>query len=171
MKYKLILLDRDGVINYPAEPGKYIFRLHDFIMFRDVSEFFRRLINLGVKLAIVTNQRGIALGLYTALDVESIHASMLAICNMEKSQIKLYYCPHDVNVCFCRKPGPALIERAMRDHQVNSYECLFIGDQPSDGQAAERAGVEFIQIQRLGDKGFINQEALLECLSKIEATS
>ncbi len=168
MTYKLVILDRDGVINVPARDKNYIYELEDFELYSDVEVFFKEILKQGKKIAIATNQRGIARNLYTAQDVELLHEYMLYLCKLNLDDVSLFYCPHDINACECRKPKPGLLISALLSLGIEKDQAVFIGDATSDRQAAENAGIEFIEMNRDSLPTTKDRvKSLLECLPLI----
>ena len=144
---KAVFLDRDGVIN--VERG-YTHRLEDFVILPDLIEVLQLLQNNGYLLIVVSNQSGIAKGLYKQSDVETIHQFMLN--EFTKSGIRLseiYYCVHhpDVSRCICRKPDSLFIEKALARFDIDAKQSYFIGDKERDVEAGEKAGVKGILIE------------------------
>ena len=144
---KAIFLDRDGVIN--VERG-YTHRLEDFVILPDLIESLQLFMQKGYLLIVVTNQSGIAKGLYTREDVELLHAFLEQ--EMEKNRIvlsEIYYCVHhpDVSNCICRKPGSLFVEKALARFDIDPAKSYFIGDKERDVQAGESAGVKGILIE------------------------
>lgn len=89
---KAILLDRDGVIN--KERGDYVYRLEDFVILPDTIPALKVLQELGYMLIIISNQSGIAKGIYSVDDVEKLHKSLLKVLEENCVYIKeIYYCP------------------------------------------------------------------------------
>ena len=168
MTHELVILDRDGVINVPALDNNYIYEMEDFKVYSDVHLFFTEILKHGKKIAIATNQRGIAKDLYTGQDVELLHRHMLSVCNLTQEDVTLFYCPHEIDVCECRKPKPGLLNSAISSFGIEKDQAIFIGDKASDRQAAENAGIEFIKLNRdslPATKGEIN--SLMEFLPLI----
>lgn len=144
---KAIFLDRDGVIN--VERG-YTHRLEDFVILPDLVENLKMYLEKGYILIVVSNQSGIAKGLYTQADVETIHSFLtneLTKSNIHLSEI--YYCIHhpDVSKCICRKPDSLFVEKALARFNINPSKSFFIGDKERDVEAAEKAGVKGILIE------------------------
>ncbi len=144
---KAVFLDRDGVIN--VERG-YTHRLEDFVILPDLIEVLQLLQKKGYLLIVVSNQSGIAKGLYTQQDVETVHQFMQN--ELTKSGIRLseiYYCVHhpDVSKCICRKPDSLFVEKGLARFNVDSKQSYFIGDKERDTEAAEKAGVKGILIE------------------------
>jgi D-glycero-D-manno-heptose 1,7-bisphosphate phosphatase len=143
---KCIFLDRDGVIN--KEVG-YVSRVKDFIFTDDIFPSLKKLQDAGFIFVIITNQSGIAKGLYRHEDVHAIHNHLLR--TMQEKGIfisEIYYCPHhpDVEPCICRKPDSGMIEKAMARFNIDATKSWLIGDKERDIQAAEKAGIKAIII-------------------------
>jgi D-glycero-D-manno-heptose 1,7-bisphosphate phosphatase len=144
---KAVFLDRDGVIN--TERG-YTHRLEDFVILPDLIENLQMYLEKGYLLIVVSNQSGIAKGLYTQAEVETIHAFLtneLIKHNIKFSEI--YYCIHhpDVSRCICRKPDSLFVEKALARFNIDPAKSYFIGDKDRDVEAAEKAGVKGILIE------------------------
>jgi D-glycero-D-manno-heptose 1,7-bisphosphate phosphatase len=140
-------LDRDGVIN--ADHG-YVHRADQFELLPGVADALRRLSHAGVLLIVITNQSGIARGLFTESQYDALTRHMCSRLADEGVQLHaVYHCPHlpDAAVplyrqqCNCRKPGPGMILRAIAEHGIDPSRSLLVGDKPSDIQAGRAAGV------------------------------
>src|SRR5579863_2576287 len=106
-----VFLDRDGVINEKMPEGQYVTRREELRVLPGVGEAIRRLNSRGCRVILVSNQRGIALGLYTAADLEAIHAWLKNFLESHGARLDgIYYCPHDRDECDCRKPMPGMFE-------------------------------------------------------------
>lgn len=146
---KAIFFDRDGVIN--SDVGHYyIFRIEDFIINEGIIPSLIKLSENGYKLFIVTNQGGIAKGIYTESDVNKVHKYL--INSLEKNNItieEIYFCPHheSISPCECRKPKPYFINKAIKDYDIDPEQSYLIGDSLRDIQAAEAAGIKGIKIE------------------------
>lgn len=155
---KAVFLDRDGVIN--VERG-YTHRLEDFVILPDLMEVLQLLQKKGYLLIVVSNQSGIAKGLYKQSDVEILHKFM--VDEFTKNGIKLseiYYCVHhpDVTKCICRKPDSLFVEKALSRFNIDAKQSYFIGDKERDTEAAEKAGVKGILIEaNISLKTILNQ--------------
>ncbi len=144
---KAILLDRDGVIN--QERGDYTYRREDFSVLPDVIPALRVLQEMGYMLIIISNQSGIAKGLFTIADVEKLHSYLVAYLDDNDVRIKeIYYCPHhpEYSSCICRKPDSQLIEKALARFNIDPAKSFFIGDKERDILAGKKAGVQGILI-------------------------
>ncbi|MBL7885042.1 MAG: HAD family hydrolase [Bacteroidia bacterium] len=144
---KAIFLDRDGVIN--VERG-YTYQLKDFVILPDLIETLQLFLSKGYLLIVVSNQSGIAKGLYKQEDVEVLHTYLVS--ELKKNNIQLseiYYCVHhpDVSKCICRKPDSLFVEKGLARFNINPAKSYFIGDKERDVEAAEKAGVKGILIE------------------------
>ena len=144
---KAVFLDRDGVIN--VERG-YTHRLEDFVILPDLMEVLQLLQKNGYLLIVISNQSGIAKGLYKQAEVEVLHKYMTE--EFGKKGIKLseiYYCVHhpDVSNCICRKPDSLFVEKGLARFNIDASKSYFIGDKERDTEAAEKAGVKGILIE------------------------
>lgn len=140
-------LDRDGVIN--VDHG-YVHRADQFELLPGVSAALRKLSDAGLLLVVVTNQSGIARGLYTEQDYEALTVHMRARLAAEGVRLDaVYHCPHlqDAAVpayrkqCDCRKPLPGMILRAIAEHDIEPARSMLVGDKASDIAAGRAAGV------------------------------
>ncbi len=119
---------------------------------------------------VVSNQSGIAKGLYKQSDVELLHDYMLK--EFSKNNIfisEIYYCIHhpDVSKCICRKPDSVFIEKGLARFDIDPSKSYFIGDKERDVEAGEKAGVTGILIEaNISLKTILNQISLSE-MSKI----
>jgi len=91
---------------------------------------------------LVTNQRGISLGLYSEDDLLHLHKQMTAALKRHGAKLNgIYYCPHAAGACACRKPGIGLFEQAFRDFgEASPSRSVVVGDSLSDMQAAQKLG-------------------------------
>jgi D-glycero-D-manno-heptose 1,7-bisphosphate phosphatase len=148
-----VFLDRDGVVNRKQPEGAYVTDWRQFEWLPGAVEAIARLNRAGMTVILVTNQRGIALGLYTHEQVELIHKNMRAHLALHGARVDaIYYCPHDVGECRCRKPDVGLFEQACKDFPLASADnSVVIGDSLSDIQAGQRMGMKTIFIQGEAD--------------------
>lgn len=161
MKNKAVFLDRDGVVN--RELGDYILRYEEFEILPELIPFLYEVKQRGYKVIIITNQAGIAKGLYDHKLVDACHAFLIEELAGHGLQLdEIYYCPHhpDFGNCLCRKPKSLLIEKALARFDLDPAASLMIGDKPRDVEAANGAGV----------RGFLvppnpTLDQLLECLN------
>jgi D-glycero-D-manno-heptose 1,7-bisphosphate phosphatase len=147
-----VFLDRDGVLNEKMPEGRYVAKWADFRMLPGVPEAVARLNRAGMRVIVVSNQRGVALGLYSAADVEAVHACLQARLGEQGGHIDaFYFCPHDRQECDCRKPLPGMFEQARREFpEISIPSSLMVGDSLSDIQFGKRLGMRTVYIQ--GDR-------------------
>jgi D-glycero-D-manno-heptose 1,7-bisphosphate phosphatase len=140
-------IDRDGVINRELH---HVHRVEDFHVLPGVVEGLRMLAASGYALVVVTNQGGIAKGLYTPEQYESLTAHMRQWFQGQGVEFDgVYHCPHHPGgtvaqwavACTCRKPEPGMMLRAADDLGLDLERSVMVGDRVSDVEAARRAGV------------------------------
>ena len=130
---KYIILDRDGIIN---EDIGYTHKIKDLRILPKVIEGLKKFRDAGFKFIAITNQAGIARGIYTQDDMEKFHNELRV--RLAKSYIKIekfYHCPHHPKLtgnCECRKPNTALVRLAEQEFDFKASESIFIGDKDSD---------------------------------------
>jgi len=137
-----LFLDRDGVINH--DPGDYTCRPEDWHLLDGITDVMSAYQRAGYRLVVVTNQGGIGLGRYNHEDLDRIHQRMIqALGDHGVVLDEIYACRHHPKIepCFCRKPAPLLIQKALHRWQLDPKQCLMIGDRSRDVEAAEGAGV------------------------------
>ena len=159
---KAVLLDRDGVINtlvYHEEAGVIDapFTLSQFQLLPGVPQAIRRFNDLGLSVAVVSNQPGIAKGHLTAEKLERFERKMLSEVTAAGGRIDtIHYCLHHPEAvvpelkqrCRCRKPETGLLEQAARDFSVALSDCYMIGDGIPDLVAGTIAGCRTVFIGR-----------------------
>lgn len=145
---RTVFLDRDGVLNEKPPEGHYVTEWNDFHLLPGVPESIRRLNHAGLRVVVVSNQRGIALGLYTDADVQAIHSALQALLQNHGAHIDAYFiCPHDKDQCNCRKPLPGLFEQATAAFpSISAATSVIIGDSISDIEFGRRLGIKTIFI-------------------------
>ena len=145
---KAVFLDRDGIVN--LERGVHTWRIEDFQFVDGLFNGLTYLSNKGYLLIIITNQSGIAKGLYTHADTDILHRYMLKELSDHGINItEIYYCPHheDYSRCLCRKPGSLLIEKAISRFDVDTEKSVMIGDALRDIEAGKAAGLRSIKLE------------------------
>jgi D-glycero-D-manno-heptose 1,7-bisphosphate phosphatase len=141
-------LDRDGVINRKMPEGEYVSRWGQCEVLPGVPQAIAALNQRGLRVIVVTNQRGVSLGLYSRADVQSIHAQLQQQLAESGAWVdRFYFCPHDKNECDCRKPGPGLFEQAQADTpEIDPSTSLMFGDSLSDIEFGKRLGLKTVFI-------------------------
>jgi D-glycero-D-manno-heptose 1,7-bisphosphate phosphatase len=151
---RYVFLDRDGVLNRKMPEGVYVAEWAQFAWLPGAVEAVARMKRAGLTVIVVSNQRGIALGRVTTIQLESVHEKMQDLLARNDARLDaIYYCPHDHGECHCRKPDTGLFEQAyQRFPQANAGNSVVIGDSLSDIQAGRRLGMKTIFIQGEPDR-------------------
>jgi len=141
---KAVFLDRDGVIN--TERGEYTFRPVDFELVAGVKESLEVLKGLGYLTIVITNQAGIARGIYTHSDVQKCHEKMLSLLPglIDDVSYSPYYPP--ISESLARKPGTLFFERAIALYHIDSALSWMVGDNERDLIPAKKLGIKTIGI-------------------------
>lgn len=145
---KAIFLDRDGIIN--EELGDYVMRFENFTLVPGLAAGLKVLVERGFLLVIVTNQGGLAKGLYSIEEMEKMHLHL--VNTMAKHDISfeaIYYCPHHPEFngkCLCRKPSSVWVEKAIARFNIDPKQSYFIGDKQRDIDAGAACGVNGILV-------------------------
>ncbi|MDX1460779.1 MAG: D-glycero-beta-D-manno-heptose 1,7-bisphosphate 7-phosphatase [Xanthomonadales bacterium] len=145
---KALFVDRDGVIN--VDRG-YVYRIEDFEFLPGVPEALLSFQDNGFCIVVITNQSGIARGLYRESQLADLHDYMrrqLASAGIELAGI--YYCPHHPEAareqyreeCRCRKPAPGMILDAVQELDIDLDHSILVGDSARDIEAGRAAGVD-----------------------------
>lgn len=137
MTEKYVLLDRDGVINQDSDD--YIKSPDEWLPIEGSLEAIALLNKKGFKVAVISNQSGLARGYYSLETLNTIHAKMQRLVAEKGGEIEaIYFCPHAPNdLCDCRKPNIGLLESFSREKNVPLKDIFFIGDSLSDIKAAQ----------------------------------
>ena len=134
-------LDRDGTLiedeHYLSDPTRVRLR-------PGAGRAVARLNAAGLRVVIVTNQSGIARGLFSEADYARVRDQVLAVLAAEGAAVDAtYHCPHHPEhggPCACRKPGVALFQRAASEHAIDLARSAYVGDKLRDVQPAARFG-------------------------------
>lgn len=145
---KAVFFDRDGVIN--RDYG-YVGTLERFEFLPGVAEALAELKKLGYITVLVTNQSGIARGLYTVDDFDTVTEFMQGQLDLVGAKFDgVYFCPHHPNAtvaefrcdCTCRKPKPEMFLWAQKEFDIDMEHSIMVGDHATDLQAAQAANVK-----------------------------
>jgi len=138
---KIILLDRDGVINKKPPKAEYVKNWKEFEFLPGAIDGLKLLTKKGYKIIIISNQAGIGRGAMTEGDLKKINGKFLDVCKSKVVDIKaMYHCPHNWDEgCSCRKPKPGMLFKAASDHHFDLTKAIFIGDDERDEQAGQAA--------------------------------
>ena len=144
LKTKCVFLDRDGVLN--EDCTNYTYDLKELIILEGVPEALQMLKKAGYLLIVVTNQAGIAKGLYKAENVYAIHEAMQQASGNALDDIYFSpYHPEYSGASLSRKPGSLMLEKAMAKYDIDPEQSWMIGDRDRDVEAGKKAGVRTIQ--------------------------
>lgn len=140
-------LDRDGVLNVDRD---YVHRIDQLTWIDGAAEAIKLLNNAGYLVIVVTNQSGVARGLYDEAAIGTLHAHMRDYLAARGARIDaFYYCPHHPQgkierfaiTCACRKPGTGMLEQAAADWPIDRARSFMIGDKDIDVAAAAAFGI------------------------------
>ena len=147
-RYDTVFLDRDGTINVKAAEGEYIKSVRELQLLPGVAEAIAKLNMAGIRVIVVTNQRGIASGVMTSRDLQEIHQSLGEELAESGARLDaIYACPHDNKACDCRKPRAGLFVQAASDFpDIDFSRSVMVGDSETDAQAAQNLGITAIRL-------------------------
>lgn len=140
-KTKVVLLDRDGVIN--KERPDYVKSVDELEIFADSFKAFKLLKEAGYTVLIITNQAGVGKGLISVETLDLINKELQSKIALKGGRIdKIYVCPHkNEDLCSCRKPKPGLILKAQNEWNFDPHKTWMVGDSLVDVKAAKNAGL------------------------------
>lgn len=152
---KVILLDRDGVINHDSV--HYIKSPDEYEFIPGSVEAIVRLTQAGYKIGVATNQSGISRGYYDVDVLTQIHEKLVNTVKLAGGEISaIVYCPHHPNDgCACRKPNPGMLNQLAKLLHCRLKGVKFIGDRFSDIQAAQAAGATPVLVRSQMTEGFL----------------
>lgn len=158
LKLNVLVLDRDGVINYDSD--SYIKTVSEWIpidgSMKAIAEFSRA----GFRIVVVTNQSGLGRGLLTETTLEDIHSKLESKVESLGGKIDgIFFCPHHPKKnCECRKPKNGLLKKAEHFLQTSLKNSFFVGDSYTDLQCAVNFGLTPILVR--SGKGLITETRL-----------
>lgn len=138
---KLIILDRDGVINYDSD--QFIKKQEEWKPIPGSLEAIARLNQAGYRVVVATNQSGIGRGLLDMAMLNEIHDKMYKACALVGARIDaVFFCPHTTeNGCNCRKPRHGMLEEIAARYSLGSLNGVpVVGDSLRDLQPAAMLG-------------------------------
>jgi D-glycero-D-manno-heptose 1,7-bisphosphate phosphatase len=144
---KLVILDRDGVINYDSDD--YIKSPEEFVPIPGSLQAIARLNQAGFTVVVATNQSGIARGYFSEATLKQIHAKLSTLLAQAGGKIEaIYYCPHGPqDHCDCRKPKPGLLNQILQNYPTDAASVPAIGDSLRDLEAALTVGARPILVK------------------------
>jgi len=139
---KLVVLDRDGVIN--EDIGKIITSPEQLKPIDGSLSAIAKLNHAGIHVAVVTNQSGVARGLLDIDTLHGIHQNLATQLQQVGGYIDMVaFCPHsDANECHCRKPAPGMLYSVLERLAIDTADAVMVGDSLKDVQAAMAAAVQ-----------------------------
>jgi len=159
----LVILDRDGVINHDSE--HYIKSPQEWRPIVGSLEAIAQLNQANIRVAVATNQSGLARGLFTLDTLTAIHTSFQQQLQAVNGRIDhIAFCPHGPDDrCTCRKPQPGLVYQIEEQLQCSAKGQPFVGDSFRDLQAAESAGCQpILVLTGNGKKTYTEQRSKLK---------
>ena len=138
---RFVLIDRDGTINVEKH---YLSDPDQVELYPGVAAAIRRLNQLDMGVAVITNQSGVARGYFDLARLEQIHTRLYALLESEGAAIDgIYICPHGPDdECDCRKPLPGMVDQAVADHHFDPARAFMIGDKEVDVELGQAVGAE-----------------------------
>jgi len=139
---KLVILDRDGVINYDSD--QYIKSAEEWKPIPGSAEAIARLNQAGYRVVVATNQSGVGRGLFEMDTLNAIHEKMLRTVAQAGGKIDaIFFCPHtNEDKCHCRKPKPGMLEEIAARYNTSLVDVPVVGDALRDLQAAVAVGAQ-----------------------------
>lgn len=156
---KLIILDRDGVIN--QDSPDYIKSADEWIPIDGSIEAISRLYKAGFTVVVATNQAGLARGKFDLDDLEAMHEKLTQLVEEQGAELgAIFYCPHHPDdKCKCRKPLPGMIDAIEAEFNISAEDFYFVGDSLRDMQAAVTKGCKPILVKTGNGKKTLAQLA------------
>ena len=148
---KAFFLDRDGVINAEVD---YLFEPDKVVILPGVVPALKRMREHGFLAVVVTNQSGVARGMYAEEDVHAVHERIRELLAAEGAGVDgFYHCPHHPKYgspCGCRKPEPGMLLAGCRDFDIDPARSAMVGDRLSDIAAGWAAGCRACHLVKTG---------------------
>lgn len=141
---RAVFLDRDGVLN--EEMGDYVWTPDRFRICPGVPESLARLKAAGYRLIVVTNQAGIAKGLYDRAAVLACHELLQQACDSQLDALYFSENHPSVSESILRKPDSGMLEKALARFQLDPARCWLVGDRARDLEAGANVGVRGILV-------------------------
>ncbi|MDP9350947.1 MAG: HAD family hydrolase [Chloroflexota bacterium] len=152
MRQPALFLDRDGTLIHPRH---YPTRPEELVLYDGLAPELQRLREHGFRLVLITNQSGLARGLFTDADLDRMHAHLLdEMRSLGAPLDAVYHCPHHPEgtvaelaiECSCRKPEPGMLLRAAEDLDLDLASSWFVGDILDDVEAGNRSGCRTVLV-------------------------
>lgn len=155
---RLVILDRDGVINEDADD--FIRSPEQWTPIPGSLEAIARLCRAEYRVVVITNQSGVGRGLFTLDTMNKINTRMFELIRQKGGQVDaLLFCPHtDEDGCDCRKPKPGMFQELARRLKINLTGVPAVGDSARDLEAAVTAGALPVLVET--GKGVATRQAI-----------
>lgn len=143
---RFVLIDRDGTLNVEKN---YLSDPDQLELIPGAGEALRRFKRLGLGVAVVTNQSGIARGYFDDKKLAEIHERLQSLIAAEGGLIDgIYLCPHGPqDDCTCRKPLPGMVDQAVSEHGFDPAKSFVIGDKAADIQLGRAVGATTVLVR------------------------
>ncbi|MCM1231261.1 MAG: HAD family hydrolase [Ruminococcus flavefaciens] len=143
-----VFLDRDGVL---AEEKSYIVSVEDLNIFSYSAECVKKIHEKGYYAIVVTNQSGVARGLFTEEGLQGMNDYLIQQTGVDA----VYYCPHHPEgkvikyrqICHCRKPEAGMIESACREFKIDMEHSYMVGDRAGDILTGKNVGIKTVLVE------------------------
>jgi histidinol-phosphate phosphatase family protein len=168
---KIIIIDRDGIINSKMEKRKYLTSL-EMLSYEDGNlEILSELGKEGYSFIVATNQPGISTGELSESFLDQLHKKMTSDLRIRSINILTFYvCRHHWDdLCGCRKPNPGMLLSAICDFKLDKAKTVYIGDEEKDLLAASNAKISFVLIDPLNYSLKSSYRSLKSALSYIKS--
>lgn len=143
---KAVFIDKDGTLIHDVP---YNVNPDLIVLSEGAGEALRRFKAAGYKLVVISNQAGVAKGLFEETALEGVHKRLGELLYAYDVALDgFYYCPHYTEACECRKPKPGMLLQAARDLNIDLEQSWMIGDIAADSEAGRRAGCRTILIEK-----------------------
>lgn len=163
---KLVILDRDGVINLDSDA--FVKSADEWIEIPSSISAIARLYKAGYQIAVATNQSGLGRGYFSTEDLEAMHDKMVRLVEAEGGQFaSIRFCPHQPDAgCDCRKPLSGLLDQIQAELNLDNFEGAYmVGDSLRDLQAGEGRGCKAVLVKTgKGEKTLAKNEGLENAL-------
>lgn len=139
---KIAFLDRDGVINKKARDHEYITSVKDFTFNDGIFPVLEKLKDDGFEFIIITNQRCVARSIITKEELATIHNYLVSELDERGIEVlDIFYCPHDIDCCECRKPKPGLLAQARKKYNIDLSNSILLSDSINEVEMGKKYGI------------------------------
>lgn len=151
---RAVFLDRDGTLVHSRHSPS---RPEDLLLFTGIGPYLWRLQRAGLRLVVITDQPGLARGLFTEADLRAMHDYLTEeLARFDVHLDAIYWCPHHpegsvpelATHCTCRKPAPGMLMQAAADLGLDLRHSWLVGDSLDDIEAGHQAGVRGVLVDR-----------------------